>query len=221
MQAEDVVDVVCESRGLKQGIRTKGAPSLTVDYPLRGGRGYTKNVPVRLVQEFGVSEESAIHLARTYGMHAFDVCKLTQPTGNCWPRFGRLLDGYPYLECEVEYACQEYVRTVCDMLALRFRLAFLNSEAAIAVAPRVADLMAVQLHWNREERDDQLKVAMSFLKEFGGPVPNANFEAATLTDVNSLFALLDLDANGYIDFPEYVCPPMTHDVAQYTWSIYN
>ena len=180
-----------------------------MDYPLRGGRGFTKNVPIRLVQEFGVSEETAKHLARTYGVHAFDVCKLSQPTGKSWPRFGkRLLEGYPYLECEVEYACQEYVRTVADMLTLRFRLAFLNSEAALAVAPKVADLMAAQLHWDVAERDRQLAEAENLLGEFGGPIPNMNvheavqFSAATVTDLSSLFSLLDLDRNGYIDFPE-------------------
>lgn len=71
-----------------------------------------------LVQEFGVSEVTAKHLARTYGMHAFEVCRITEPTVKRWPRFGHLLiEGYPYLECEIEYACKhEMVVSLKDMI---------------------------------------------------------------------------------------------------------
>ena len=87
----------------------------------RGGEGYTKNTAIKLVQKFGISEETAQHLARTYGTHAFDVCYLSKPTGKAWPRFGQVLvDGYPFVEAEIEYACKyEYVRTLKDMLTLR------------------------------------------------------------------------------------------------------
>ena len=77
-------------------------------------------------------------------MNAFDVCKLTRPTGKKWPRFGSILiEGFPYLECEVEYACKKEMNcSVIDFLTLRTRLAYLNKDAAIEVAPKVADLMA-------------------------------------------------------------------------------
>ena len=88
-------------------------------------------------------EQRARHLARTYGTRAFNVCKLSKlNTDKIWPRFGQpLVSGYPYIEAEVEWACkEEYCRTVADMLTLRTRLAYLNSQAAIQAAPRVAQL---------------------------------------------------------------------------------
>ena len=100
---------------------TPVGPCVTLNLPLRGGAGYTKNTAIKLVQKFGISEETAQHLARTYGTHAFDVCYLSKPTGKAWPRFGQVLvDGYPFVEAEIEYACKyEYVRTLKDMLTLR------------------------------------------------------------------------------------------------------
>ena len=95
-------------------------PFLTLTHTLPHCR-YTKNTAIKLVQKFGISEETAQHLARTYGTHAFDVCYLSKPTGKAWPRFGQVLvDGYPFVEAEIEYACKyEYVRTLKDMLTLR------------------------------------------------------------------------------------------------------
>mmetsp|Transcript_9046 Transcript_9046/g.12527 ORF Transcript_9046/g.12527 Transcript_9046/m.12527 type:complete len:756 (-) Transcript_9046:425-2692(-) len=201
--AEDVLDRVIKMKGLSE----KAGPCATEERPLRGGVGYTRNLSIRLVQEFGVSEETAKHLASTYGMNAFDVCKMTKPSGKRWPRFGNLLiEGYPYLECEVEYACKyEMTCTVTDMLTLRTRLAYLNSSAAIEVAPKVAELMAKSLGWSKAEKNRQLAEAVEALSEFGGPIPQkegSKLSAATITDIRSLFHVFDQDQNGFIDFEE-------------------
>jgi len=205
--AEDVLDRVLKENA---DLRAKAGPCQTETRPLRGGVGYTKNVPVRLVQEFGVPEDTAKHLAHTYGMHAFEVCRLTKPTGQRWPRrFGHLLiEGYPYLECEVEYACRnEMCCTVTDMLTLRTRLAYLNSDAALEVAPKVADLMAQHLGWSRSEKKRQLADAQAAIAEFGGPIPHTDKitdddQRSAITDLPSLFQTFDLDQNGYLDFQE-------------------
>lgn len=194
--AEDVINRVVKLHGFNAG------PCVTGKKRLRGGDGYTRNVPVQLVQEFGVSEDVAQHLAHTYGMHAFEVCRLARPTGKNWPRFGSiLLEGFPYLECEVEYACKnEMVCTVKDMLTLRMRLAFLNKEAALAVAPRVADLMAEALGWSRREKKRQLAEAIEYISQFGGSLPaDGAFAVGTVSDVRDLFHTFDLGGHGYID----------------------
>jgi glycerol-3-phosphate dehydrogenase len=102
--AEDVVDRVLEYKGMSMtsdGMEI--GPCRTLTKSLRGGEGYTKNVAIKLVQKFGISEDTAKHLARTYGTHSFDVCYLSQPTGKTWPRFGQVLvEGYPYIEAEIE-----------------------------------------------------------------------------------------------------------------------
>ena len=195
--AEDVLNKVLPANGLAE----KAGPCLTEHRPLRGGVGYTRNVPVQLVQEFGVSEETARHLARTYGMNAFDVCKLTRPTSKKWPRFGSLLiEGFPYLECEVEYACKKEMNcSVADFLTLRTRLAYLNKDAAIEAAPKVADLMAKAMRWSKRERNRQLDHALKALAEFGGPVPlkdSATISAHTIADLHALFETFDANQNG-------------------------
>mmetsp|Transcript_17984 Transcript_17984/g.26068 ORF Transcript_17984/g.26068 Transcript_17984/m.26068 type:complete len:744 (+) Transcript_17984:95-2326(+) len=199
--AEDVLNRVIKMKGLKAG------PCVTDTMPLRGGVGYSRNIPVQLVQDFGVSEETAKHLARTYGVNAFEVCKLTKPSGKKWPRFGNvLIEGYPYLECEIEYCCKnEMVVTVKDMLTLRTRLAYLNSAAALEAAPKVADLMGKSLGWSKAETKRQLDEALAALTEFGGSVPKkvgSKLSAATLTDIRALFDQFDLDKNGFIDYQE-------------------
>ena len=113
--AEDVVDRVLAYKNISTtSDGTHIGPSQTLQKSLRGGKGYTKNVAIKLVQKFGISEDTAKHLARTYGTHAFDVCYLSQPTGKTWPRFGQVLvEGYPFIEAEIEYACKnEYVCTL-------------------------------------------------------------------------------------------------------------
>ena len=76
--------------------------------------------------------------------------------GRRWPRFGNLLvPGFPFIEAEVEYAVGEYCRSVKDLLSLRMRLAYINSEAAKQAIPRVAELMAQHLKWSKKEKNRQ------------------------------------------------------------------
>ena len=145
---------------------------------------------------------------RTYGMNAFEVCRLAEPTTKRWPRFGhKLIDEFPYLECEIVYACRnEMVCTVKDMLTLRFRIAYLNKDAALAVAPRVAEVMAKELKWGWRERKRQLKEAEDAIKSFGGAYPNQSLmeeKFKSAKDVRDLFNTFDHGKNGYIDFTEF------------------
>jgi glycerol-3-phosphate dehydrogenase len=90
--AEDVINRVVDLHKLNP-LRE----SSTESRPLRGGVGYRRNLPITLVQDFGVGDESAKHLARTYGMNAFDVCKMAEPTSKRWPRFGNVLIAGEYM----------------------------------------------------------------------------------------------------------------------------
>jgi glycerol-3-phosphate dehydrogenase len=63
----------------------------------------------------------------------------------------------PYLKAEVIWAVrQEMARTVDDVLARRTRALFLNARAAIAMAPAVAELMALELNWDEPAREKQV-----------------------------------------------------------------
>jgi len=82
---------------------------------------------------------------------------------------GKLLHpALPYCGAEVVWAVrEELARTVEDVLARRTRALFLNAKAALAMAPRVAELMAKELEresaWQRQQVEDFGKVAKNYL----------------------------------------------------------
>jgi len=200
--AEELIDKVVEHKQLKQA-----GPCKTKGIKLIGGDGYHELLYIQLVQKYGISEDIAKHLCHTYGAAAFAVCELSKPTGKRWPRFGRVLvEGYPFIEEEIEYACKhEMAVSVKDMLTLRMRLAYLNSEAAKEVVPRVTELMAEQLKWSKKEKASQQKAAMDYIGQFGGPLADkrgAKLKTATYTDLRDIFGMLDGDKNGYLDESE-------------------
>ena len=113
---------------------------------LEGGDGYTPNLYIKLVQDYGVDTEVAKHLAHCYGTKAIQVCKNISGSGK------RLAKEFPYIEADVKFAVQEYACTVVDVLARRTRLAFLNVEVARDVVPRVVEIMAKELGWSRAKK---------------------------------------------------------------------
>lgn len=193
--AEDVIDRVVKSNGLAE----KAGPCVTEKIKLRGGVGYTRNLPIQLVQEYGVSQDVAEHLARTYGTHASEVLELQKKT----TRGGTLLlPGYPYLEEEVMYAAQnEMATSLTDILTLRMRLAYLDSEAASSIAPKVADLMGSALGWNKRHKQEELKQAQEAIAAFGGPIPKKT-EQKSFKTIEEVFHSFDVNKSGYIDYDE-------------------
>ena len=104
-------------------------------------------VPCSLVQV-------AKHLSHTYGTKAPEVAKLASITGSRWPVVGkRLVEQFPYIEAEIQYAVKEYACTIVDFLARRTRLAFLNAEAAADAIPKIADVMAKELKWSKAKKE--------------------------------------------------------------------
>jgi glycerol-3-phosphate dehydrogenase len=64
----------------------------------------------------------------------------------------------PYTAAEVVWAARhEMARTVDDVLARRTRALFLNARAAVAAAPRVAELLARELGRNHDWQDKQVE----------------------------------------------------------------
>ncbi|XP_028417433.1 glycerol-3-phosphate dehydrogenase, mitochondrial-like [Dendronephthya gigantea] len=128
---------------------------------LEGGEGYTPNLYIRLVQEYGVDMEVAKHLTHCYGTKAVQVCKEITGPGK------RLDESFPYIEAEVKFAVQEYACTIVDVLARRTRLAFLNVEVARDAVPRVAEIMAKELGWSGRKKQEEVKKAVEYLEQMG------------------------------------------------------
>ncbi|KAM9304815.1 glycerol-3-phosphate dehydrogenase, mitochondrial [Gastrophryne carolinensis] len=156
--AEDTLDAAIKAHSLKAG------PCKTVGLVLEGGKNWSPTLFIHLVQDYGLENEVAQHLAATYGDMAFEVAKLAKVTGKRWPIVGkRLVSEFPYIEAEVKYALKEYACTAIDMISRRTRLAFLNVQAAEEALPRIVDIMGKELGWDEQKKKEELEAAKKFL----------------------------------------------------------
>lgn len=73
----------------------------------------------------------------------------------------------PICEAQVVWAVRhEMARTVDDVLARRTRALFLNSRAALEMAPTVARLMAEELDWDRGRQDRQIEAFQRIARNY-------------------------------------------------------
>jgi glycerol-3-phosphate dehydrogenase len=138
--AEETVDAAIKACDL-----TPKSACVTTGLFLEGGHNWTPTSFIRLVQDYGLETEVAIHLSNTYGDQAEKVAEMSSLTGKRWPVTGvRLHQEFPYLEAEVKYAVKEYARTAIDVVARRTRMSFLNVLAADEALPSENNLFFVQ-----------------------------------------------------------------------------
>ena len=152
--ASDTVDEAVKCCRLKPEFKNCQTDGLI----LEGGEGYTPNLYIKLVQDYGIDIEIARHLSHCYGTKAVQVCKEISGPGK------RLAKEFPYTEADVKFAVQEYACTVMDVLARRTRLAFLNVEVARDVVPRVVEIMAKELGWGRAKKQVRKKCRCCLFK---------------------------------------------------------
>ena len=119
-----------------------------------GAVDYDENGGLELRRKYGFPAHIASHLNQTYGDQAELVAKIAE-TG-----YGaQLVANFPILEAEVLYAVRnELAQRVIDLLARRTPLARLNSRAAKEAAPRVLELMAVELGWDQKRCDEEKRL---------------------------------------------------------------
>ena len=114
-----------------------------VDHAITLGRLADQPCPTRNLRIHGYLENSAtLASLEVYGSDAEHIRALAQEPSLA----SRLHPALPYIGAEVVWAArQEMARTVEDVLARRTRALFLNADAAIAMAPAVADLLASEI----------------------------------------------------------------------------
>jgi glycerol-3-phosphate dehydrogenase len=129
---------------------------------LVGAHGFSKTLFINLIQHFGVETDVAKHLTESYGDRAWTVAALSAPTEKRFPVRGeRIAALYPFVDGEVRYAVRhEYAQTAVDVIARRTRLAFLNAQAALEALPRVIDIMATELAWDRSRKEVEWRDCM-------------------------------------------------------------
>lgn len=110
--------------------------------------------------------DSKSHLSM-YGNNEEDILELVREL----PFLGKkLISTLSYIEAEVVWAVRnEMARTVEDVLARRLRILFLDAKAAMQAAPRVAELMRMELNYDEDWKSNQLmvfnKVAANYLRK--------------------------------------------------------
>jgi glycerol-3-phosphate dehydrogenase len=147
-------------------------PSLTADMPLVGAADTDSRR--RIVSELAsypaigaVHPEAAARLAGRHGTEAPEVAELSEAVDLLRP----LVPGRPFLEGEVAWAVRhELALSVDDVLSRRLRLSPELGDARQVAAGRVAEIMAMELGWSRDEcerqRDAYLDTAA---REYGVP----------------------------------------------------
>jgi glycerol-3-phosphate dehydrogenase len=192
--AEEVVDRVVGNNGPK---------CTTLQTKLFGGDGFTKTLSIELIQKYGMSQEVAEHLMKTYGARAWEVCETIEPTGKRWPRSGKLLvENYPYIDADVVWACREYACTIEDVLSRRTRLAFLNKDAALDAIPVVADIMAKELGWSAKVKKQQIEAAEKYVNSYGGRIAVTSenkLKSGKYESVHDIFNAIDSSQNGFLE----------------------
>ena len=129
---EDTIDKVALVAGLEE------RPCITKNMPIHG---YSQNVHAKG------------HL-QVYGSDRAGILQMMEEN----PRLkNKLHPDLEFLEVEVVWAVkEEMARTVEDVLARRIRALFLDARASLEMAPRVAELMALELGKDEEWMDWQL-----------------------------------------------------------------
>lgn len=157
------------------------SPCRTLSTHLVGFDGYSVNLPIRLVQDYGISIGVARHLVDSYAGRAEEVLSIAKElagnrAGDSMHRHaGRcdlevfLAPGFPIIEAEVIFAARfDWAVRAEDFLARRTRLAFLNKDAAIVAIPRVVQLMGGELRWTPERQQEEVVSCLLFMRHFGG-----------------------------------------------------
>lgn len=119
----------------------------------------TKNLPIH-----GFTNDFSNNHLAPYGSDAMGILKSSDVN----PETKKQLHSkFPYTEAEVIWAVRnEMALTVEDVLARRLRLLFLDAEAAIDAAPRVAQLMRKELGKDKEWEEEQLQQFIQLAKQY-------------------------------------------------------
>lgn len=118
-------------------------------------RSRTADLRLHGVGTWRPSAERETHLYRRYGEDAARVGALIDADAT----LGEApIDGLAYLGAEFVFAArEEMATTLIDLLARRTRAHLEDARATLAAAPRVADLVAGELAWTREECARQVR----------------------------------------------------------------
>jgi glycerol-3-phosphate dehydrogenase len=131
-----------------------GSRCSTLEHPLVGSQNYTADYWQTLMQEFGVTEITARHLAQKYGACASGVLRLL----NKEPDLAQpLVEGLAPIRAEVVFAARnEMATTIEDVLARRIGLQLYGWRDALRAVPTVAEILMRELGWTETAKREAI-----------------------------------------------------------------
>ena len=157
LMAKDAIDQI-------DRIFSKNNTCTTATQTLAGGQNYNFESHRLLENKYQMASDICQHLVKKYGSRAENVCKLTVTNSELKER---LNPGYPYIKAEVVYTVRnEMVVTPRDFLARRIRLEITDWETTISVLPSVADLIATELNWSDDQKQNQISAYLLEIEGF-------------------------------------------------------
>jgi glycerol-3-phosphate dehydrogenase len=141
------------------GLDKENFKSQTATLKLAGSEGFHKDYNIELIKTFSIAPDVANHFATNYGTNSSYILKKYTNSLN------RLHPQHPFLEAEVLYGIQhESARKITDIISRRFRLSMLDLSATKIVLNQVADIMAKELGWNKQQLNDEITQAKQELQ---------------------------------------------------------
>jgi glycerol-3-phosphate dehydrogenase len=136
--------------------------SQTAQLTLLGSADFDPLGGTALAQRYQLDAAAAAYINRCYGDQADQVLELGRTTATNRP----LVTGHPCLEVQVIYGVRfEQAQRAIDILARRTSLAILDTAAAHIALPRVIELMAMELGWDRQHCDAETHRARTLLDQ--------------------------------------------------------
>jgi glycerol-3-phosphate dehydrogenase len=147
--AEDAINTVM------QRLAMPAVPCITRSYRLDGSDGWNSNYWAELVQNYGVSKETAERLSRKFGAAAKEVLGLANDN----PLLQKpIVEGFPSVLAEVVYGVREEMAiSIEDVLARRTGLQLASWEQAKMAAPAAGAIMARELGWSTDQQKDAVE----------------------------------------------------------------
>ncbi len=157
--AERVTDTVAAKLGTAQ------APCRTAVTPLPGAIEDVALAIARARRDFDTTlpSDSIPHLLTAYGSRFRDVIELAPAHPACG---SRLADASPIVSAEIAWAARkEMALTLCDAVLRRTPLGALGHPGD-AAAERAASIMATELGWSAERKQQELEALRAFYSPF-------------------------------------------------------
>ena len=117
-----------------------------------------------LQDKYSLDNDIAAHLLESYGTNSIDVADL----GAKMNLNSRIHKDFPVLKAQVIYAIRcELATNMRDVIFRRLGIGFVNQKAVKEFIPIVADIMANELKWSEEKKNQEIEFTQKNVMSLG------------------------------------------------------